>query len=133
MPFVNVKIAGPTLAPEQFSRLQRGMTDIMADALGKDPAITSVLIEQVAARGWSITDAEVHVFAHVNARITGGINTADEKARFIADAHTLLKRMLGGGLPVATYVIVDEVAADAWGYDGVTQQQRATLLQQSTD
>ncbi|HVE09757.1 MAG TPA: tautomerase family protein [Paraburkholderia sp.] len=125
MPFVNVKIAGPTLAPEQIGRLQRDITDIMADALGKDPAVTSVLVEQVAARGCSIAGTAVHVLAHINARITAGINTADQKARFIADAHTLLKRILGGGLPVATYVIVDEVAADAWGYDGVTQQHRA--------
>jgi 4-oxalocrotonate tautomerase len=130
MPFVNAKIAGPTLAPEQVSRLQRELTDIMVDTLGKDPAITSVLIEQVPARGWSIAGAAAHVLAHVSARITAGINSAEEKARFIAQTHALLKRILGGGLPVATYVIVDEIAPDAWGYDGITQQHRAAATQQ---
>ncbi|WP_275477560.1 tautomerase family protein [Aureimonas ureilytica] len=34
------------------------------------------------------------------------------------------RRALGVDLPLATYVVVDEVPADAWGYAGVTQEAR---------
>jgi 4-oxalocrotonate tautomerase len=125
MPFINVKIAGPTLALEQIGRLQRGLTDIMSEALRKERGLTSVLIEQVPASRWAIAGASAPVLAHVEATIAAGSNTVEERARFIAEAHRLLKLILGGGLPLATYVIIDELPEDSWGYDGITLQQRA--------
>ena len=38
---------------------------------------------------------------------------------------TPLTFTLPGPLPLATYVVVHEVAAEAWGYGGFTQAQRA--------
>ncbi|CAN7760383.1 tautomerase family protein [Caballeronia sp. LjRoot29] len=125
MPFINVKIAGPTLAPEQIGRLQRGLTDIVFEALRKERELTSVLIEQVPASRWSIAGAVAPVLAHVTASVAAGSNTVEERARFIAETHRLLKLILGGGLPMATYVIVDEPPDDSWGYDGITHLQRA--------
>ncbi len=124
MPFVNIKIAGPTLAHEQVSRLQQRTTDLMADVLGKKPELTAVLVEQVAIQGWCVGRGPVRVAAHLDAKITAGTNTAEQKARFIAEANALLRAVLGAELPVASYVVVDEVAGDAWGYDGLTQDHR---------
>jgi 4-oxalocrotonate tautomerase len=124
MPFINLKIAGPTLAPEQIARLHQRVTDLMADTLGKSPDLTAVLVEQVAPQGWSVGRHKVAVAAHLDAKVTAGTNDAEQKARFIAEANQLLHEVLGGALPLATYVVIDEVAADGWGYDGLTQRHR---------
>jgi 4-oxalocrotonate tautomerase len=125
MPFVHVRSAGQTLNPEQTQRLQREVTGLMAGVLRKKAALTSVLVEQVPVSGWSIGGNPLTVAAHLDAKVTAGTNTAEEKARFIAEAHALLKAVLGAELPLATYVVVDELPADAWGYDGLTQAHRA--------
>ncbi|HEV2673426.1 MAG TPA: tautomerase family protein [Aliidongia sp.] len=124
MPFVLIKIAGPTLAAEQVRRLQEATTDLMAGVLGKKPELTAVLVEQVAIAGWSVGRAPACAAAHLDAKVTAGTNSAEEKARFIAQANALLRGVLGADLPVASYVVVDELPADAWGYDGLTQDHR---------
>lgn len=129
MPFVNIKIAGPTLAPEQVRRLQERATDLMAGVLGKRPELTAVLVEQVAVQDWAIGGAPVPVAAHLDAKVTAGTNTPEEKARFVAEANALFKQVLGAELPVASYVVVDEVAGDSWGYGGLTQEYRRPSLQ----
>jgi 4-oxalocrotonate tautomerase len=83
-----------------------------------------VLIEQVSAAGWSIGAKPVTVAGHLDMKVTEGTNTPEEKARFIAAAAQLLKDVLGPELPTATYVVVHEVPADSWGYDGLTQDYR---------
>lgn len=125
MPFIHVRIAGPALSPEHTQHLQQRITTLMADVLGKKAELTSVLVEQVPVAGWSIGARPVGVAAHLDAKVTAGTNTVDQKARFIADAHALLKEVVGSELPLATYVVVDELPADAWGYAGLSQQHRA--------
>lgn len=124
MPFVNVRIAGSGIAADQVDRLHSGVTALMADILGKNRDLTAVLVEEVPATGWQVGGRPVAFAAHVQAAITAGTNDAEEKARFIAEANALLHRVLGDALPLATYVVVQEIAADAWGYDGRTQAHR---------
>jgi 4-oxalocrotonate tautomerase len=124
MPFVSIKISGPTLAVEQVRRLQQRTTDLLNSALGKNADLASIVVEQVAAPGWAVGRTPARVAAHLEARVTAGTNTSEEKARFIAEADSLLRHVLGPELPVATYIVVAEVAPDAWGYGGLTQEQR---------
>ncbi len=35
---------------------------------------------------------------------------------------------MGDALPVVTYVVIDEVPADAWGYGGRSQERRRQAL-----
>ncbi len=125
MPFIRLTIAGPEIEPDTVGALQRGITGLMAEILGKRADLTAVLVESASAGGWSIGGAAVVRAAHVEARVTQGTNTAEEKARFVETAHDLLVRTLPGPLPLATYIVVQEVPADAWGYGGQTQAQRA--------
>ena len=124
MPFVRITVSGPTLALAQVSRLQTEMTELMASALGKRADLTSVLVEQPAAAGWSIGGTPAKVAAHVDATITAGTNSLEEKARFVEKTMRLLKNVLGFELHPATYVVVTEVSANSWGYDGRTQEGR---------
>ncbi|WP_311276352.1 tautomerase family protein [Methylobacterium sp. WCS2018Hpa-22] len=124
MPFVNVKIAGPAIAAEQFDSLHRGVTELMAGVLGKNADLTSVLVEEVPLQGWQVAARPLGCAAHIQAAVTAGTNDTEQKARFIAEANALLHRVLGDGLPLATYVVVQEIAAESWGYDGLTQEHR---------
>ncbi|CAO4144906.1 hypothetical protein LPLAFNJD_LOCUS1810 [Methylorubrum aminovorans] len=124
MPFVRLTIAGLETGPAIVADLQRGITALMAEVLGKRADLTAVLVEAAPAGGWSVGGAAVAPAAHVEARMTQGTNTAEEKAQFVAAAHDLLVRTLPGPLPLATYVVVQEVPADAWGYGGLTQAAR---------
>ena len=129
MPFIHVRVARARLGSEQIHRLQHGVTAMMAGVLRKKAELTSVLVKEAPVADWSIGGKPIAVAAHLDAKITAGTNTTAEKARFIADANALLKTVVGAALPVATYVVIDEVPGDAWGYDGLTQAHRATANQ----
>ena len=126
MPFVNIKITGPTLGPDQVRRLQQGGVDLMAEILGKKPELTAVLVEQVGATDWTVGGALAGTAAYLDVKVTAGSNTAAEKSRFIANAMQLLRDVLGGDLNPVAYVVVHEVLGDAWGWDGQTQAARAS-------
>jgi len=53
MPFINVKItAGAT--PEQKAELIDRMTRVLVDVLGKNPASTHVVIEEIDPESWGV-------------------------------------------------------------------------------
>lgn len=126
MPYINVKVAGRPLAAADREALALGITALMATVLGKRRELTAVLVEEADAAGWSVGGrfgGADSPRAHVEANVTAGTNTEAELARFVAEAAALLKRVLPD-LPEATYVIVREVPATGWGYDGRTQAAR---------
>jgi len=54
MPFVNIKITEEGATPEQKTELIKGVTDLLAKVLHKNPATTVVVIEEVATDNWGI-------------------------------------------------------------------------------
>jgi len=124
MPFVHIRIAGPALDSARVETLQREATHLMATVLRKKPELTAVLVEAHDTASWSVGGQPVPAAAHLDVKVTAGTNSADEKAEFVRQAHDLLASVVGPGLPLATYVVIDEVAADAWGYGGRTQDAR---------
>lgn len=124
MPYVHLTIAGPAPTDAARRRLAAGLTRLMAEDLGKDPALTAVRVETAETGLWTVGGTPVSPAAHLEATVTAGTNSAADKARFLADAMDLLKAEIGPGLPLATYGVVREIAADSWGYDGRTQESR---------
>ena len=124
MPFIHIRIAGKSLAAEETAALQGEITALMEGLLRKKKPLTAVLVETAPINGWSVGALPVPVAAHLEASITAGTNSTPEKAAFIAAAADCLKRHCGDGLPVATYVILREIDAESWGYDGRTQAAR---------
>jgi 4-oxalocrotonate tautomerase len=125
MPFVNIKVAGASLAPEQIVRLQTEATRLMAEVMHKKPELTAVLVEQVDAARWTVGAIPVRAAAHLDVKVTAGTNTPEDKRRFVSEAVRLLRSVIGPTLNPVCYVVVHEVAADAWGYGGRTQADRA--------
>ncbi len=58
MPFINVKIANMT-TPEQKARFIEQVTKLAAEVLGKNPATTHVVMEEVPADSWGIAGETV--------------------------------------------------------------------------
>lgn len=53
MPFVNIKIT-PGATPEKKAELIAGVTNLLRDTLGKNPATTVVIIDEVETDNWGI-------------------------------------------------------------------------------
>jgi 4-oxalocrotonate tautomerase len=54
MPYVNIKITREGATAEQKATLIREVTRLLADVLGKNPATTIVVIEEVETDNWGI-------------------------------------------------------------------------------
>ena len=59
MPMVNVKITREGATAEQKSRVIADMTEVLARVLGKNPATTIVIIEEVETENWGIAGEPV--------------------------------------------------------------------------
>jgi len=54
MPYVNIKITKDGTTPEKKAQLVRGVTQLLADLLGKNPQTTVVIIEEIETDNWGI-------------------------------------------------------------------------------
>ena len=61
MPYVNIKITREGATAEQKATLIREVTRLLAETLGKNPATTIVVIEEVETDNWGIGGESVAV------------------------------------------------------------------------
>ena len=59
MPYVNIKITEEGATAEQKARLIEGVTNLLRDVLGKNPASTFVVIDEVPTDNWGIAGEQV--------------------------------------------------------------------------
>ncbi len=59
MPYVNIKITDENVTPEQKGELILGATKLLQDVLGKNPATTVVVIDEVKTDNWGIGGEQV--------------------------------------------------------------------------
>ena len=62
MPYVNIKITREGVTPEQKAALIKGTTDLLVDILDKDPATTSVVIDEVDLEDWGVGGMPVELY-----------------------------------------------------------------------
>ena len=54
MPFVNIKITDENVTKAQKEQLIQGATKLLVDVLGKNPATTVVVIEEIDTANWGV-------------------------------------------------------------------------------
>jgi 4-oxalocrotonate tautomerase len=54
MPYVNIRITNENVTQEKKLKLIQGTTQLLADVLGKNPATTVVVIDEVVTDNWGI-------------------------------------------------------------------------------
>jgi 4-oxalocrotonate tautomerase len=59
MPFVNIRITREGATPEQKAALIAGATELLERVLGKNPATTFVIIDEVETDNWGVAGETV--------------------------------------------------------------------------
>lgn len=127
MPYINIRI-GTQLSSDQREALFEQTTTLMNTVMGKRREVTVVNILESEPQQWSCNaqrlDEKSPIPAHVDIKVTDGSNTAEEKAEMIAETVAMLQTTVGA-LQEACYVVIDDIPANSWGYNGKTQAARA--------
>lgn len=127
MPLLQLHLTDVSLTDTQRVQLHAGLTDRMRTLLGKRADLTVVQVHAAPVAHWALGGAALDGTgwcASLAVHITAGTNGADEQAAFIASAHALLVDVLGAPAQAPVYVLIHELPADRWGYDGRTQLAR---------
>jgi len=61
MPYVNIRLTDEGVSAEQKARLVAGVTELLRSILGKNPATTVVIIDEVPTDNWGIGGETVSV------------------------------------------------------------------------
>lgn len=56
MPYVNIKITKENTTKEQKQKIVSGVTELLEKVLGKNPATTFVIIEEIPCDNWGINN-----------------------------------------------------------------------------
>lgn len=54
MPYINIKITDEQVTAKQKAELIKGATQLLVDVLGKNPATTVVVIDEVNTDNWGV-------------------------------------------------------------------------------
>jgi 4-oxalocrotonate tautomerase len=54
MPYVNIKVTDEGVSQAQKLQLVQGVTQLLVEVLGKDPATTFVVIDEVSTDNWGV-------------------------------------------------------------------------------
>jgi len=127
MPMITLQYASPRSKPGLTETLAKAANDLSATILHKDPQVTAVAVEEIDPANWFVGNAPLAQQAlasfWLDIRIVDGTNTREEKAAFVAATFARMSELIGP-LHNESYVHVNEVGGDAYGYGGLTQNER---------
>ena len=126
MPFIQVKISGERDGALAARTAQR-ITALTHEHLRKEPALTAVAVDFIAPDLWFVANTSLAAQRarsfYLSIGITEETNTKDEKAAFIAAVYAAMGELLGG-VHEKSYVLVADVKGAAYGFGGITQEER---------
>jgi len=126
MPYINIRL-GAVLNDIQKEELFKTTTSLMNTVMKKRQEVTVVHIQESEASQWSTNSEQlssnVPIGAYVDIKVTKGTNTPEEKKEMIAKTIKMLQDIVGT-MQEACYVVIDDISADSWGYNGKTQAMR---------
>lgn len=80
MPYVNIRITREGATTEQKAALIKGVTDLLAEVLHKNPATTVVTIDEVDMENWGIGGLPVEEYRRLVAARPPEVKTPDPDA-----------------------------------------------------
>lgn len=122
MPIINLKVSGnenAALAKE----LALTISNLTKAFLKKKPEVTVVTISFTPTQLWfvnsqSLEELQMNSF-HLDIKISQSTNLKDDKAAYIDAIHNSIGAIVENIHPVS-YTVINEIPADAYGYDGLT-------------
>jgi 4-oxalocrotonate tautomerase len=127
MPLITVSYSSSRERPSLKADIAAAVSELTAKILHKAPEVTAIIVKSVDPADWfaggkSLADARLASF-WLDIHVTEGTNTKDEKAAYIAAMFARMGELLGP-LHTESYLHVDEVKGDAYGFGGLTQERR---------
>lgn len=127
MPLITVTYSSSRNAPSLKGDIAAAVTELTAKILHKDPEVTAIIVKSADPADWfaggkSLAEQKLASF-WLDIHVTEGTNTKDEKAAYIAAIFARMGELLGP-LHNESYLHVDEVKGDAYGFGGLTQERR---------
>jgi 4-oxalocrotonate tautomerase len=127
MPLITVTYSSSRNATSLKADIAAAVSDLTAKILHKDPKVTAIIVKSVDPADWfaggkSLAEQKLASF-WLDIHVTEGANTKDEKAAYIAAMFERMGELLGP-LHNESYLHVDEVKGDAYGFGGLTQERR---------
>jgi 4-oxalocrotonate tautomerase len=127
MPLITVTYSSSRQVASLKADIAAAVSDLTAAILHKDPKVTAIIVKSVDAADWfaggkSLAEQNLASF-WLDIHVSEGTNTKDEKAAYLA---AMFKRMgeLLGPLHNESYLHVDEVKGDPYGFGGLSQERR---------
>jgi 4-oxalocrotonate tautomerase len=126
MPYLNLNLsANPST--DVATKAAELLTSLTVKVLGKKHELTAVAITVTPPEKWFVganaLTPESKASFYLDIKVTEGTNTKNEKASYVTQVFAGMTSLLGE-LEPASYIVIHEVHADAWGYSGQTQEFR---------
>jgi 4-oxalocrotonate tautomerase len=127
MPLITVSYTTSRQSPSLKADIANAVSELTAEILHKDPRVTAIVVKSVNASDWfaggrSLAEQKLASY-WIDIHVTEGTNTKDEKAAYLAAMFKRMAEILGPLHP-ETYLHVDDVKGDAYGFGGQTQERR---------
>ena len=127
MPLITVSYSSLRETSSLKADIAAAVSELTAKILHKDPKVTAIIAKSVDPADWfaggkSLAEQKLASF-WLDIHVTEGTNTKDEKAAYIAAMFARMGELLGP-LHNESYLHVDEVKGDAYGFGGLTQERR---------
>lgn len=121
MPYIQIRLTASNTVSS--ARLGAEASRLMAELMGKRREVTVVEVVHPAS-DWFLAGAAITgPAAYVDIKITRGTNSEAQKALLLAAFQRLLETE-PGRLDAPAYVVIHEIPASDWGYDGLPQASR---------
>jgi 4-oxalocrotonate tautomerase len=126
MPYLNVKISMPE-SSEVADKIVGILMQHTSEILGKKSNVTSVEVDFIAPNKWFVGGVRVSdqqaVTFYLDIKVTDGTNTKAEKAKYVSSVFADFESILGS-ITLASYIVIHDVRADSWRFQGRTQEYR---------
>ncbi len=123
MPYVQIRLHQAA----NTSRLGEEATHLLVEVMRKRREVTVVEVVTSQSLWYASGQPVTGPAAYVDVKITRGTNSESDKASLLAKFQALLARELGP-LAAPAYVVIHEIPATDWGYDGQSQATRLSGL-----
>src|SRR5881398_2813839 len=127
MPLITVSYTTSRQSASLKADIASAVSELTAKILRKDPKVTAIIVKSAEAADWFVGGkslAEQKLASYwLDIHVSEGTNTKDEKAAYLAAVFARMSELLGP-LHEETYLHVDEVKGDAYGFGGLTQERR---------
>ena len=126
MPILNVKISAAP-SGELVTAVSDLLLELTTRILHKNRELTAIAIDFVPPEHWIVGGSTLASQGknsfYFDIKVVDGTNTKDEKAAYVAAAFEGFSRLLGD-LHDESYIYVQDVRPEAYGYGGKTQELR---------